>query len=167
MFILVFFPILIIFLIIGYLVYMGAFLPIEIEEKTVGPFHFIYKEINGKDYSLIGKTTKEISETLQKYNFSKQKPMQIFFPDDYSNLAQVGLIVKEKIGDLPNVQSKTLEATLSMTTTFPWRNSYSFIFGFMKIDPALQNFRKSKNYKKTEVIVLLNEDTIHYIQPIK
>ena len=78
MFLLAFLPILAIFIIIAYLLYMGAFLPIAIEEKTMGPFHFLYKEINGKDFSLVGKTTTEIATELKQYNFTNQRPMQIF-----------------------------------------------------------------------------------------
>ena len=167
MFLLAFLPILAIFIIIAYLLYMGAFLPIAIEEKTMGPFHFLYKEINGKDFSLVGKTTTEIATELKQYNFTNQRPMQIFYPDEEKKLAEIGFIVEEKVNDLANIQSKILPATLCMTTTFPWRNSISFVFGFMKVDPALQNFRNSKNYKKTEAIGLLDGDTVHYLQPDK
>lgn len=167
MFLLALFPIVVIFLIIAYLVYMGAFLPIPIEEKMVGPFNFLYKEINGKDFSLIGKTTKEIAEELKQHNFTNLKPMQIFYPDEEKRLAEIGFIVQEKVNNLGSIKSKTIPSTFCMTTTFPWRNSLSFIFGFMKVDPTLQNTRKANNYSKTEAIVLLNEDTIHYLQPVR
>ena len=76
---------------------MGAFLPIAIEEKTMGPFHFLYKEINGKDFSLVGKTTTEIATELKQYNFTNQRPMQIFYPDEEKKLAEIGFIVEEKM----------------------------------------------------------------------
>ncbi len=167
MFLLAFLPILIILGIIAYLVFMGAFLPVPIEEKTVGPFRFLYKEINAKDYSLVGKTTTEIAEFLKQYSFSNQKPFQIFYPDEEKRLAEVGFIVEENPINIESLKFKTVPAMLCLTTSFPWRNSFSFIFGFMKVDPALKNYRDSKNLKKTEAMVLLDEDTIYYMQRVE
>lgn len=166
MFLLAFLPILIIIGIIAYLVYMGAFLPITIEEKQMGPFHFLYKEINGKDYSLIGKTTTEITNILKQYNFSNQKPLQVFYPDT-ENKVEVGFLVDEKVNDLKELKSKTIPQCQCLITSFPWRNSLSFILGFSKVDPVLNNHRKSNNYKKTEVMVMLESDSIVYIQRIE
>lgn len=167
MFLLAFLPILIILIIIAYLVYMGAFLPLGLEEKEVGPFHFLYKEVNGKDFGLVGKTTSEIAELLKQYNFSNQRPLQVFFPDEDKRPAEVGFVVNEKTNDLQNIKFKTIPTTLCITTSFPWRNSFSFILGFMKVDPALRNYRNSKQYKKTEAMVILENETIVYMQPIQ
>ena len=167
MLLLAFLPILVIFGIIAYLVYMGAFLPVQIEEKTVGPFHFLYREINAKDYSLVGKTIAEISDLLKQYNFTNQKPFQIFYPDEEKKKAEVGFIVEEKVNDLKDIQIKSIPSTLCLTTTYPWRNSYSFVFGFMKVDPALKQYRDSNNLMKTEAMIMLEADTIHYMQRVE
>lgn len=166
MFFLAFLPILIIFGIVAYLVYMGAFLPVPIEEKKVGPFHFLYKEINGKDFSLVGKTTKEISQILKQYNFSNVKSFQIFYPEEEKKLAEVGFIVEEKVSDINELNYRTIVELNCMTTSFPFRSPFSFILGFMKVDPALKIYRQNNSYKKTEAMVCLDQDTILYMQPI-
>jgi hypothetical protein len=167
MFLLAFLPILIIFGIIGYLVFMGAFLPIPIEEKTVGPFSFLYKEINVKDHSLVGKTTTEIAELLKQYNFSNPRPFQFFYPEEDKRFAEIGFIVEENASSMDGLKFKTIPATLCLTTSFPWRNSLSFVFGFMKVDPILKQYRESNNYKKTEAMVTLDAGTIHYMQRVE
>ncbi|HMV43384.1 MAG TPA: hypothetical protein PK079_12345 [Leptospiraceae bacterium] len=161
-----FLPILVIFGIVGYLVYMGAFLPVPIEERNVGPFHFIYREINGKDFSLVGNTTREIGELLKQYNFSNVKSFQIFYPEEEKKLSEVGFIVLETVQDLDGVKIKSIPENLCMTTTFPFRSSFSFVLGFMKVDPALKFYRQKNSYKKTEAMVCLDQDTIQYMQPI-
>ena len=125
----------------------------------------MYKEINGKDYSLIGKTTTEITNILKQYNFSNQKPLQVFYPDT-ENKVEVGFLVDEKVNDLKELKSKTIPQCQCLITSFPWRNSLSFILGFSKVDPVLNNHRKSNNYKKTEVMVML-DDSIVYMQRIE
>ncbi len=167
MFLLAFLPILVIFALIAYLVYMGAFLPIPIEEKKVGSFNFIYKEINAKDYSLVGKTIAEISDLLKQYNISNKKPFQIFYPDEEKKQAEVGFIVEEKVAETTGLKFKQIPETNCLTTSFPWRNSYSFVFGFMKVDPTLKQYRASNNLKKTEAMVMLDADTIYYMQRIE
>lgn len=167
MFLLAFLPVLIIFGIIGYLIYMGAFLPIIIEEKTIGPFQFLYKEINSKDYSLVGKTIAEIADLLKQHNFSNKKPFQLFYPDEEKRLAEVGFLVEGNPENIDGLKFKTIPETVCLTTTFPWRSSFSFVFGFMKVDPALKNYRDSNNLKKTEAMVMLDADTIHYMQRVE
>lgn len=166
MFLLAFLPILIIIGIIAYLVYMGAFLPVSIEEKNVGPFHFLYKEINGKDFSLVGKTTSEIASILKQYNFSNQRPLQIFYPDENKKI-EVGFVVDETVSDLKELKGKKIPQLHCLTASFPWRSSLSFVLGFSKVDPALKNYRNANNYKKTEAMVMLESDSIFYMQRIE
>jgi hypothetical protein len=167
MFLLAFLPILVIFVLIAYLVYMGAFLPILIEEKKVGSFNFIYREINAKDYSLVGKTIAEISDLLKPLNHSNKKPFQIFYPEEDPRQAEVGFIVEEKVSEITGLKMKQIPETNCLTTSFPWRNSYSFVFGFMKVDPILKQYRTLNNLKKTEAMVMLDTDTIYYMQRIE
>ena len=62
---------------------------------------------------------------------------------------------------------KQIPETNCLTTSFPWRNSYSFVFGFMKVDPILKQYRTLNNLKKTEAMVMLDTDTIYYMQRIE
>lgn len=166
MFLLAFLPIIIILGIIGYLIYMGAFLPILIEEKKIGPFHFLYKEMEGKDFSLIGKATSDIARILTQYNFSNQRPLQVFYPDEENKKVEVGFVVEESVSELKDLKVKTISSMNCLTTSFPWRNSLSFVLGYSKVDPTLRNYRHSNGYKKTEVMVMLESDSIFYMQRI-
>ena len=65
------------------------------------------------------------------------------------------------------VKIKQIPETNCLTTSFPWRNSYSFVFGFMKVDPTLKNYRTSNNLKNTEAMIMLDADTIHYMQRVE
>jgi hypothetical protein len=37
----------------------------------------------------------------------------------------------------------------------------------MKVDPALKQYRDSNNLKKTEAMIMLEADTIHYMQRVE
>lgn len=53
-----------------------------------------------------------------------------------------------------------------MMAEFPWRNPFSFVVGYFKVDPALARHREAHGCKKTEAWSLNDGHVIVYMQPI-
>jgi hypothetical protein len=150
-------------------IYLGGFKTIVIEEKEMGPFTLVYKEMSGTDISQIGTITDEIESALNGAGFKTQKPFDLFHPD---MRAEIGFSINEsevaKLSQLgATFKVKSIPAGVYMTTTFPWKMVASYAVGFMKVDPALETYRKKNDYRKTWAATRHDGAVITYLQPIE
>ncbi len=156
-------------LVVGILSYLGGFRTITIEEKQMGPFHFVYREMMGTDMSQIGIITNELNDVLLKRRCATHKPFDVFYPDGH---AEIGFVVDEpEYSRLSAADTSYLRKEIPgqrfMTTTFPWKMVMSYMVGFMKVDPALEEYRKQHGYRKTWAATRHDDDIITYFQPIE
>ena len=156
-------------LVVGLLSYLGGFSTITIEEKQMGPFYLVYREMKGTDMSQIGIITNELNDVLVKKGYATHKPFDVFYPDGH---AEIGFEVDEaeysrfSAADTSYL-SKEIPGQRFMTTTFPWKMVMSYMVGFMKVDPALEAYRKQHGYRKTWAATRHDDDIITYLQPIE
>ncbi|MBI5473404.1 MAG: hypothetical protein HY961_13750 [Ignavibacteriae bacterium] len=154
---------------VGVLYYHGAFLDLTVDEKSAGPFHFIYKEMKGTNMSQVGVITNELNDLLSKRSFATQRPFDLFFPDGH---AEIGFVIDQRefatldAADT-SFSTRIIAQQRFMTTTFPWKNVMSYMVGFMKVDPLLSEHRKKHGYRKTWAATLHQGDIITYFQPIE
>ncbi|MDX1958276.1 MAG: hypothetical protein SFU98_06865 [Leptospiraceae bacterium] len=165
---LIVFVILIVFIGI-FLVYMGAFMKPIVSAKNSERYFFVHKEIDGGDFSKVGSTTTEIHSILDSNGIKEAKPFQIYFPPEENRNSKIGFVLHENdYKSLPktNLNSEILESTECMMVSFPWKNSFSYIFSYMPVKKSLESHRQINNYKNTYIMVLNNGNEILYIQPI-
>lgn len=154
--------------ILAFAIYMGAFSSVVIEEREQGPYLLVYREMSGNDMKQVGEITMSLNTLLEERGIARRKPFDIFFPD---GRAEIGFAIESalprQIGALSD-QAKVREipARRCMVARFPWRNALSFIVGYLKVDPALTNYRTAHGYSKVEAYSLDNGDTIVYMQPV-
>lgn len=154
--------------ILAFAIYMGAFSIVVIEEREQGPYTLVYREMSGNDMKQVGEITLALNTLLAERGIVRRKPFDIFFPD---GRAEIGFAIEGalpgQIAGLSN-QAKVREipAQRCMVARFPWRNTLSFFVGYLKVDPALTNYRTEHGYSKVEAYSLDDGDTIVYMQPI-
>lgn len=147
---------------------MGGFNRVVIEEKHMGPFNFVYRDIIGAEFSNVGKITTAVEETLRNKEITVLQPFNLFKPD---GSGQVGFLVREfepaKLKSLePSITSRIIPGQRCMVTTFPWKNPISYIMGYMKVDPEFSAYREKHEYKEVWAATRHDEEVITYIQPI-
>ena len=148
--------------------YLGGFSTVVIEEQQMGPFTLVYKDMSGTDMSQVGAITHEIEDALRTAGFTTQKPFDVYYPD---MKAEIGFIVDaSEAGKLSQFGDKfkieTIPAGMYMTTTFPWKNPFSYIIGFIKVAHALEAHRMNSGYRKTWAATRHDGEYITYLQPI-
>jgi hypothetical protein len=152
------------------LAYMGAFSRIVIEERTVGPFHFVYKESTSTTPSEVGAITTELDRLLRHAGVSDARPLDIFYPAGEAP-NEIGFALQRRDDSLlarlgTGVKTKNLPPQRCMVTRFPWKNRLSFLVGFIRVDPALRKHRQQHGYRQTPALALNEGPTIAYMQPI-
>lgn len=155
--------------------YLGGFSSVTIEEQQMGPFTVLYKDMVGADMSQVGTITREIEAALKAAGFVSHKPFDIFYPDGHAEIGFVvavneaptyGLVEKLSMFE-SKYKIKFIPAGTFMTTTFPWKMVWSYMVGFMKVDPALEAHRKKNGYRKTWAATRHDDAVITYLQPIE
>lgn len=149
--------------------YMGAFHRVTIEEREVGPFTLVYREVRGNSMKQVRDVTEELDAALEAHGVTNRRPLDVFYPDDTPT--EVGFAVE---GPEAEAGVSGLDASVrqiprqrSLVTEFPWRNPLSFVVGYLKVDPALAARRAEQGYAKTEALALNRGNTIQYMQPVK
>ena len=148
--------------------YMGVFTSVQVEERMLGPFTLVYREMNANNLKLVGEITDSLSAILAAKKIESRKPLDVFYPDGHAEIgfAVEGYIPEQIAFPADVAKVRTISAQQCMAVTFPWRNPLSFIVGYMKVDPALAKHRKERGYAQSEAYSLNNGDTITYFQPI-
>lgn len=162
----------------AYLALMGAFNPIKVEEKVMGPMVVVYTDYKG-DYSKVGPVMEKFSdELIDKYKINPAKGIGIYLDNPKQvkseNLrSKLGFILdasdSQKIAAIKKeYKVMTLKKANYATAQFPFKNKLSIIIGVIKVYPQLQRYMQAKNYKMTPALEVYEMGkTITYAFEIK
>jgi hypothetical protein len=153
----------------GLLGWMGAFSQVRVQELDMGPYPFVYVQYAGTEFSRIGELTEALGARLQAAGFTARKPAQIYYPQGRGIQNQIGFVVDRAVG--PEVLGtdsffRSVPATRSAVARFPFRNPLSYVVGHYRVDAALREYRREKGYEERYAMVILEGDTIAYLQPV-
>ncbi|TGK33290.1 GyrI-like domain-containing protein [Leptospira gomenensis] len=163
-----------------FLVYMGAFSPVDVKEETRGPFFTIQHERIG-DYRNVGKTFETLQKELPLYGIKNFRLFAIYLdnPNDVPKeklRCEVGAILSEPIPALPSGLSipltmRILPARKYLLAEFPLKNFLSIFLGIYKVYPKL--FRACeergcdlKGRPSMEIYEPLTEKKTTYLLPL-
>ena len=151
----------------AFLVWLGAFTRVAIEERPIGPYVFAYRELSEASPGDIGRVTAEVAAELENAGASDLKPLGVYAPD---GSAQIGVAVgagREKLGGLRDVKLRELAAERGLVASFPWRMPLSFLVSYLRVNPAFERYRESKGYEIAPAWVLLDGPTIVNMMPVQ
>lgn len=155
--------------VLGGLAYMGQFGTVTVEERDAGPYPFVYVQEASSDFSTIGQRTEVLGQRLEEAGFKQRKPAQIFYPAERGIQNQIGFVVDRAVPlDMlgPETFFRPIPAQRFIVARFPFRNSLSFRLGYSRVDQALEAYRGAKGYDETSIIVILEGDSLLYLQPV-
>ena len=157
-------------MLVAFAAYMGLFSSVRILESEEGPFVFVYREMSGTDMQQVARITTELHGLLTKAGVSGN-PFDVFQPQDSGKPHEIGFVIAEP--DLARVQAedkslgtRAIPRQLYMKAEFPFRNRFSFIAGYMKVDPALAAYRAAHGFVTAPAIARNDGETITYLQPV-
>lgn len=153
----------------GVLGWMGAFASVRIEERDAGPYPFVYVQDAGSDSGRVRELTEALGARLEAAGFQQRQPAQIYYPAGRGIQNQIGFVVdravtREVLGT--DTFFRPVPVQRYMTARFPFRNPLSFVMGHYRVDPALRAYRQAKRYGETYAMVILEDDSILYLQPV-
>ncbi len=148
--------------------YLGAFTHISVQEQAEGPFILLYQESSSSSMKEVGMITSQLDKLLTKQGLSQRQPLDVFYPDGHAEIGfAVNSISVEQLSTISlQAKLKQIPVQKCMVVNFPWRNKLSFVVGYFKVNAALNSYRKSHGYQKTEAYVLNKGNTIVYMQPV-
>ena len=158
-------------LLLAVFAFLGGFRPIRITEAEDGPFLFVYRSANDTKPSTVAAITTELHQTLQRAGLRDQaRPFDIFQRPESGQANEIGFVLPSgsptQALEQDGVQVKTIARTRYMVVRFPFRNRLSFVVGFLKVDPALREYRAKKNYSDAPAIARNDGAEITYLQPV-
>lgn len=154
---------------VGFYAYLGGFEDITIVEKQMGPFHLVYREMQGTDMKEIGVITDGLANALTNAGFKTHQPFDVFFPN--GKPSQIGFVIaadeKPRLSVLDaSIKTRIIPAQKCMVATFPWKSPASYIVGYMKVDPALKAYREQRGYVEGWAATRHDNEFITYLQPL-
>lgn len=116
------------------LAYLGAFASVEVEERAMGPFRFVYRTLDGADPRRVGEITEQVGNALRAAGVMRIRPFDVYYPEEASTPNEIGWEVAEEhfqaltALDLSFLQ-RTIPAKPCMVARFPWKHPLSFVVG--------------------------------------
>ena len=153
----------------GLLGWMGAMSGVKVQEQDMGPYLFVYVQDPTTDFSKVGQLTEALGQQLDAAGFTQRQPAQIYYPTGRGIQNQIGFVVDRTVplGVLgAEAFFRPVPVQRYLVARFPFRNPLSFRVGYYRVEPALQKQRRQKNYAETSVTVILDGDSILYLQPV-
>ena len=145
---------------LAFLWYLGAFSPVKITEKEMGPYTIAYKSFVG-EYKETGKVFMDVYNTLKDAGFAlteKSDSIGVYY-DDPAKVAKdklrsdCGFVISKEdsikaIALLKkDVKVMTINNSKCLVVEFPMKNMLSFMIGPMKAYPALMGYAVKNNLK--------------------
>jgi hypothetical protein len=149
--------------------WMGALSPVQVAERDMGPYQFVYVQEASDDYSKIDELTDALAVRLDAAGVTTRRPAQVYFPAGRGVQNQVGFVVEQSVGPDtlgPETYLRVVPAQKFMVVEFPFRNRLSFTVGDFRVGPAFTKHIKSNKYAEARFIVILDGDRILYLSPI-
>lgn len=152
---------------VGFLVYMGFFSTINVEEKEEGGYTIAGTEIVGP-YSKVGKQIGEVDKKLKELGINSTKSFGIYYDDPKITPKEkcrsfVGNIIDEKDFDkikfIPSIglMVDTIPKVNAVTAEFPIKNMMSYMIGPMKVYPVISKYMMDKKYKSGSSIEIYDK----------
>lgn len=137
--------------------YIGFFKNIEPTEKQEGGYTAAGMEFTGP-YSKAGKYIMDVDNKLKAMGIACEKGFGIYYDDPKAVPAEkcrsfVGNILEEKdFNRIPELKSAgfridSIPRAKAVIAEFPIKNTLSYMFGPMKVYPALSKYMSEKGYK--------------------
>jgi len=165
-----------ILLLVGLMAYLGFFNKVEIVEKEVGPFEFVYEDYIG-DYSKTMPIFDKVYKSLIADGITPTEGLGVYYDNPQVTpkeecRAKVGSILPKKDYDkFETMKDKygrmTVEKTKAMVAEFPYKNKMSFVAGVIKVYPKFMEYAKEKGYETPIGMELYQEDKIIFMMEIK
>jgi hypothetical protein len=156
--------------VLGGLGYMGAFGAVNVEEREMGPYLFVYVQEATTDFSKVGQLTENLGQRLEEAGFDQRKPAQVYYPPGRGIQNQIGFVVDRPVA-LAVLGAETffrpIAAQRYMVASFPYRNPLSFMLGYFRVEPVFKAHREAKGYPETNATVILEGDSILYLQRLE
>ncbi|MFA6431435.1 MAG: GyrI-like domain-containing protein [Candidatus Margulisiibacteriota bacterium] len=145
---------------LAYLWYLGAFSPVKVVEREMGPYTIAYKSFVG-EYKETGKVFMDVYGILKEAGFAvteKSDSLGIYY-DDPAKVAKdklrsdCGFVISKEdslkaIALLKkDIKVMTVPQSKCLVIEFPMKNMLSFIVGVMKAYPALNEYAAKNNIK--------------------
>lgn len=149
--------------------WMGALGSVEVAERDMGPYQFVYVQEPSTDSAKIGELTEALGERLEAAGVTQRKPAQEYFPAGRGIQNQIGFMIEQDVSR-EALDAETFLRPIAvqryMVVEFPFRNSLSFVVGYFRVDTALRKYKAQKKYAKSSALVILDGDRILYLEPI-
>jgi len=155
--------------VLGGLAWLGALSPVEVQERDMGPYQFVYVQEPSTDSGRIAQLTDALGARLEAGGITQRRPAQQYYPTGRGIQNQIGFVVEQSVG--PEVLDaetflRPIPVQRCMVVEFPFRNRLSFMVGYFRVDPALRKYLAGKKYAETSAMVILDGDKILYLEPI-
>jgi len=150
----------------AFLAWLGAFSKIVIEEGSIGPYVFAYRDLQAATPGDVGRVTAELMAELGAAGVGELRPLGVYAPD---GSAQIGVAVGadvEKLARVAGIRVRELAAQPGIVADFPWRMPLSFLVSYLRVNPAFERYREAKGYDVAPAWVLLEGDAIVNMMPI-
>lgn len=163
----------IVVLILLFVVYMGIFSKVSVEEKKMGPYIYAYVKHTGP-YTEVGAPMMELSNKMKEAGFNSVDGIGIYYDDPEKTpkeelRSDIGLIIR--IEDMEKVELNKdkfdfsiLEEKDYLTAEFQIKNSLSYIIGPMKVYPLLKEKNLSNQTKGIEYYDMTNKKIIFMME---
>jgi len=151
----------------GFAAWLGAFGEVAIEERPIGPYAFVYRELPNATPADVGRVTDALVEELRATGATGLRPLGVYEPD---GSAQIGVAVGgglDKLASLHDVRTRELRAERGLVAEFPWRMPLSFMVSYVRVNPAFERYREARGYGPAPAWVLLDGATIVNMMPIE
>lgn len=165
---------------IVYYAYLGGFSSIKVVETTVGPYQLVQVERWG-DYKETPKVLDSLSKALKEHGIEARKAIGVYYdnpnattkkPSEYHSI--IGFILPNnldslKLRELERAQFNLnkMGATPATVVHFPRKSTLSVLMGLYKAYPALNKYRKEKNYKDVPSFEIYDDNEIVYGMEIR
>jgi len=162
---------------LSYAYYLGAFTKINVSEKEMGPFYFVYMPYKG-DYAKVGPVMNKVCGKLTtEFNIRPIRMMGIYYSNPKTTKtadlkSDVGCLLEKSDAAKADVIMKKMRVRIMFpkkycTAEFPMMNQMSIILGIMKAYPEITKYMASKGYKMTPAMEIYEKGRITYAFEIK
>jgi hypothetical protein len=155
--------------------YVGFFGSYGVMEKLVGPYIFVYENVNEKIENS-QEVQNRVFNTLRSDGFHPRKHFGIYIfgkAKKQDSIKAGCLIETEDSIKLNNYENKykilRFEKQFALTAEFPYQNRYSTISGMIRVYPSIKKYAKIKSFVLLPIIEIydLPQKNIIYIMPIQ
>lgn len=151
--------------------YMGAFDTYEVDNRTMGPYNFVYQEYVGP-YAQSGAVFTEVHDNLLADGIGTSVALGMYYdnPDMVSTdelRSELGSVIDEvQATMLPDTyQMKVIDAREYAVVRFPYKNMLSYMIGPMITYSILDDYFGEAGITADHTVELYTEDAIYYMVP--